>query len=185
MNRRIFKFPLPVEPRFPIWMPEGAEILSLARQGPLPYLWASVDDRRKLKMRWFRSMTTGEVFNEEGLKFVGHIQLGGEMPKEAWYEWFVWEMDTALPRSHPDHISDRFKEDMEQARQEAGGDLDEERKPHVRVPMAARNFERTYQMCLLARSRLHSLDVTYSLFCISSTGMGLRAQSRSSRVASS
>src|SRR5512146_2180398 len=117
-RRRIFKYELDVLPRFMIWMPEGAEILSVGRQGPLPYLWASVDDTRKLEQRVFRTMTTGEVFNEERLKFVGHIQLGGDKPKESWYEWFIWEIDMALPQLVPDLIEDRFMDDMEQARDE-------------------------------------------------------------------
>jgi hypothetical protein len=118
-RRRIFKYELDVLPRFMIWLPEGAEILSVGRQGPLPYLWASVDETRKLEQRVFRTMTTGEVFNEERLKFIGHIQLGGEAPKEAWYEWFIWEIDTALPQLIPDPLEDRFMDDMEQARGEA------------------------------------------------------------------
>lgn len=118
-RRRIFKYELDVLPRFMIWMPEGAEILSVGRQGPLPYLWASVDDSHKLEQRMFRTVTTGEVFNEERLKFVGHIQLGGEMPKEAWYEWFIWEIETAVLQRNPDPLEDRFMEDMEQAREEA------------------------------------------------------------------
>lgn len=118
-RRRIFKYELPVKSRFMIWMPEGAEILSVGRQGPLPYLWASVDQTCKPEQRVFRSATTGEVFNEERLIFVGHIQLGGENPKEAWYEWFVWEIDLALPQMIADPIEERFLDDMEQASREA------------------------------------------------------------------
>jgi hypothetical protein len=117
-RRRIFKFPLPVESRFPLWMPEKAQILDVGRQGPLPFLWASVDDRNKLEMRWFRTMTTGEVFNEERLVYVGHVQLGGEKPKEAWFEWFIYEIETSIVAVDPDFISDRFAADMDQVRDE-------------------------------------------------------------------
>jgi len=117
-RRRIFKYPLPVEARFPIWMPKGAQILSVGRQGPLPFLWASVDDRQELEMRWFRSATTGEIFNEERLVYIGHVQLGGEKPLEGWFEWFIFEIETAISALYPDPISDRFEEDMDQARDE-------------------------------------------------------------------
>jgi len=117
-RRRIFKYPLPVESRFPLWMPEGAKILDVGRQGPLPFLWASVDDRNKLEIRWFRTATTGEVFNEERLAYLGHVQLGGEKPLEGWFEWWIFEIEMALPQLYPDTISDRFEEDMDQARDE-------------------------------------------------------------------
>jgi hypothetical protein len=132
-RRRIFKYELDVLPRFMVWMPKGAEILSVGRQGSLPYLWASVDQTRKLEQRMFRSVTTGEVFNEERLKFIGHIQLGGEMPKEAWYEWFIWEIDLALPQLVPDPIEDRFLEDMAQARAEAVRAVSTDKKPELVV----------------------------------------------------
>lgn len=117
-QRRVFKYELPVQPRFMVWLPVGAKILSLGRQGPLPYLWVSVDPTQKLESRMFRSATTGEWFNEERLKFIGHLQLGGEMPKEAWYEWFVWEIDLAATQKHRDPIEDRFLADMEEIRKE-------------------------------------------------------------------
>ena len=99
-------------------MPEGAEILSVGRQGPLPFLWASVDERRKLEQRMFRTATSGEIFNEERLAYIGHVQLGGEKPLEGWFEWFIFEMDMALPQFYSDEISDRFEDDMDQARDE-------------------------------------------------------------------
>jgi len=121
-RRRVFKFELPVLSRFMIQMPERAEILSVGRQGPLPFLWASVDDRsNKLEQRMFRTATTGEIFNEERLNYLGHVQLGGEKPTEGWFEWFVFEMDMTLPQLYPDPISDRFEEDMIQARDEGTG----------------------------------------------------------------
>jgi hypothetical protein len=117
-RRRVFKYPLPVESRFMIHMPKGAEILSVGRQGPLPFLWASVDDRNKLEQRMFRTATPGEIFNEERLHYLGHVQLGGEKPLEGWFEWFIYEMEMALPQYYADPISDRFAEDMGQVRDE-------------------------------------------------------------------
>jgi len=117
-RRRIFKYPLPVENRFPLLMPEGAQILSVGRQGPLPFLWASVDDQQKLERRWFRTATTGAIFNEERLVYLGHVQLGGEKPLEGWFEWFIFEIEMGIIARYPDPISDRFEEDMNQARDE-------------------------------------------------------------------
>jgi hypothetical protein len=85
----------------------------------MAYLWASVDDRSKLEQRVFRTATTGEIFNGERLKYIGHVQLGGETNKEAWFEWFIYEIDLTLSQLVPDLVEDRFLADMKQAHEEA------------------------------------------------------------------
>jgi hypothetical protein len=115
-KRRIFKYELEVKPRQPVWMPKGAIILSFGRQGPLPYLWVSVDEKQPLEMRWFRMVTTGEVFNGEYLEFVGHLALGGGI--EPWYQAFLYEIEIGAETLNPDPISDRFLDDMAEAQRE-------------------------------------------------------------------
>jgi len=117
-HRRIFKFQLQAEGRQIIQMPKGAQILSVGRQGPLPFLWASVDQTMPYEVRVFRIVTTGEVFNEERLFFLGHVQLGGEKPSDAWYECFVYEVETALDQINPDPIEERFQADLHEIRHE-------------------------------------------------------------------
>lgn len=118
VHRRIFKYGLEVETRQIIQMPKGAAILSVGRQGPLPFLWASVDEKQPIETRVFRTVTTGEIFNEERLWYIGHVQLGGEKPSEGWYECFVYEVEQALPQIHPDPIEVRFQEDRAEIRRE-------------------------------------------------------------------
>jgi hypothetical protein len=117
-HRRIFKYPVEVVSRQIIQMPTGAQVLSVGRQGPMPFLWASVDDTQPLEPRVFRLVTTGEVFNEERLLYVGHIQLGGEKPTEGWFEAHFYEVETALAQINPDPISDRFQEDIDEINRE-------------------------------------------------------------------
>jgi hypothetical protein len=118
MNRRIFKYALQVESRQLIQIPKGAEILSVGRQGPLPFLWAMVDENQPHETRVFRNVTTGDVFNAERLSFIGRIQLGGDNDREGWYECFVFEVEIALPQYNPDPISDRFAVDMDEINEE-------------------------------------------------------------------
>lgn len=115
-KRRIFKYELEIKPRQIIMMPHGAMVLSVGRQGPLPYLWASVDENQPPHPRIFRVVTTGEVYNEERLIFRGHVQLGGGI--EPWYEAFVFEVMDGIEVENPDVIEDRFQSDMAEVRQE-------------------------------------------------------------------
>lgn len=115
-KRRIFKYELAIKPRQVIMMPKGATVLSIDRQGPLPYIWASVDQSQPFEPRVFRVVTTGEVFNEERLMYVGHVKLGGK--PEPWYEAFVYEVDTTVEQINPDPIEERFQGDLAEARRE-------------------------------------------------------------------
>ncbi len=118
-TRRIFKYPIKIESRQMIQMPKGARILDVGRQGPLPYLWASVDPDAPVEPRIIRLVTTGEVYNEERLDYIGHLQLGGEGPLQGWFEAWLFEVETALPQLSPDPISDRFKDDLDEVRRES------------------------------------------------------------------
>lgn len=143
-GRRIFKYEIKIEPFQAILMPKGAKVLHVGRQGPMPYLWASVDPTMPMEARAIRVVTTGEVFNEERLWYLGTIQLGGDTPKQAWFVMHVYEVETALPMLHPDPVEGRFQGDLDELRRElrAVADADESEQyesgelvpPHRKVP---------------------------------------------------
>jgi hypothetical protein len=91
----------------------------------MPFLWASVDETQPLEPRVFRLVTTGEIFNEERLWYIGHIQLGGERPEEGWFEAHFYEVETALAQVNPDPISDRFQVDVDEINDEIRKILDD------------------------------------------------------------
>ena len=126
MARRIFKYPIEIENRQIIQMPKGARILHAERQGEFPVLWASVDPAQPVEPRVFRMVTTGEIFNEERLAYVGTIQLGGNRPLEAWFVMHLYEVETALEQINPDPIEGRFQEDLEEIKHEIA-EVDERR----------------------------------------------------------
>jgi len=110
---RIFKYPLEVESRQLIQIPEGGKVLHLGDQNGLPMIWVEVEPDRKHVTRVFRTVTTGEVFNSEDSLYIGSHQLG---VGDAWYVMHLYEQ---LPHAAPpDPIEGRFQEDMIQLREE-------------------------------------------------------------------
>jgi hypothetical protein len=103
---RIFKYPLRVEQRELVMMPEEAQILSVQVQNSIPVLYALVDDSAKLQARIIRTVTTGEEFNLEG-RFIGTFIL------EGWFVGHVFEQDEGVEDSR----SSRFVEDFREIRQ--------------------------------------------------------------------
>ena len=55
-------------------MPEGAEILTVARQGNCTCLWALVDSEAPLCVRTFVMIGTGHEIPESNLTFIGSVQ---------------------------------------------------------------------------------------------------------------
>ena len=143
-RRRIFKYEVKIEPFQAILMPKGATILHAGRQGDFPYLWATVDPEQPMEARAIRVVTTGEVYNEERLWYLGTVQLGGDTPKQGWFVMHVFEVETALPILNPDPVEERFQADLKELRRElkARADADETETyetgelvpPHRKVP---------------------------------------------------
>ncbi len=113
---RIYKYPLEVESRQLLQIPEGASILSVGTQGELgtkdkpnsqmPVLFALIPNPdAPCVTRVFRTVTTGEIFNHEGLQFIGTTFVD-------WYTAHVFEAVTP----YPDPIEDRFQDDMREIR---------------------------------------------------------------------
>lgn len=132
-KRRIFKYELAFKPKQVIMMPKGAVILSFSRQGPLPFLWASVDENQPREPRTFRLVVTGEVFNEECCVFVGHTQFEFGGGPESWYEVFLFEIESAVKALEPDLVKERFQPDMAEASRE----IKEQVAYEDKVPVAA------------------------------------------------
>lgn len=117
---RIFKYTLEVESRQIIQMPALATVLSVGTQGELgtkdkpnsqmPVLFAMIpyDEPFVLfRPRVFRTVTTGENFNHEGLQFIGTTFVD-------WYTAHVFE----VVASKPDPIEKRFQSDMADIREQ-------------------------------------------------------------------
>ena len=61
-----------------IELPKAARILTVTIEDGLPFLWALVDPTATLELRRFRSFSTGEFFDAQGLEYLATIQLPGE-----------------------------------------------------------------------------------------------------------
>lgn len=108
---RIFKYQLMAEHRQMFQMHRGSKVLHLAMQYEMPCLWVHVpDEEAPVEPRIFRMVTTGEIFNDEGLEFVGSFQA------EDWFVGHVYEQPTK--NAAPDPISDRFRDDFKQVKNE-------------------------------------------------------------------
>lgn len=113
---RIYKYQLEVESRQILMIPEGATIISVGTQGEIahdnqpnsqmPVLFALVPNPNAPAIpRVFRTVTTGEIFNDVGLSFVGTTFVD-------WYTAHVFEVVDPTP----DPIEDRFQDDMREIR---------------------------------------------------------------------
>lgn len=113
---RIYKYQLEVESRQMLQMPKGAKILSVGTQGEMaigdrpnsqmPVMFALIPDPdAPMETRIFRTVTTGEIFNHEGLKFIGTTFID-------WYTAHVFEVVGNVP----DPIDSRYLDDMQEIR---------------------------------------------------------------------
>ena len=73
-TKKIYKYPLTVEGKILLELPEGAEILTFQTQRDFLCIWALVNpDAPKVK-REFRMYGTGHDVKEDGLKYIGTCQ---------------------------------------------------------------------------------------------------------------
>lgn len=81
--RRIFKYPVLIEDRFEIMMPEGAKPLSVQVQHGRPVLWAISDDIAKPVAYKFMIIETGGSIDERldlaRWSYVGTFQSNGDL----------------------------------------------------------------------------------------------------------
>jgi hypothetical protein len=60
----VWKYRIPPGARFPVEMPEGAQIVHVDMQGDTPQMWAVVDPALPTEERWFRLVGTGHEIPE-------------------------------------------------------------------------------------------------------------------------
>ncbi len=80
--KSVYKYPLPMdEDDFTIFLPKGAEVLTIQIQGETPCLWALVDPYAKQESRSFHIAGTGHPIHSPAngweWKFIDTFQLRG------------------------------------------------------------------------------------------------------------
>ena len=74
-GKTIFKYQMPVQEQFSLNLPRGAEILRVADQGGMFWLWALVDIREPDEIRQFRAFKCGapipDYVDLETLEYLG------------------------------------------------------------------------------------------------------------------
>jgi len=73
--KQIFKYPLKATDIQNIYLPKGAEILSVQVQFDRPCLWALVNHNNENENRIIITHGTGHIVNEESIKFIDTYQL--------------------------------------------------------------------------------------------------------------
>lgn len=74
---KIWKFGLPPHPRAIVEMPAGAEVLSVAEQKGIVYVWALVDQTAKRVPRLISCYLTGDDVPEDPGRFLGTVHVIG------------------------------------------------------------------------------------------------------------
>lgn len=82
MKQTIWKYPFQIDDEFEIEMPEGAQVLTAQVQGSTPCLWVLVNPEAPKTKRKFFVYGTGHEIIEEGIAYIGSIQMNG----------FVWHV---------------------------------------------------------------------------------------------
>ncbi len=77
--KKVWKYEVPLEDRFSISMPEGAEILCVQIQRDDPHIWAVVDPDAERMRRWFRLAGTDHPLGDNlNLNYIGSFQMAEE-----------------------------------------------------------------------------------------------------------
>ena len=73
---KIFKYELLPKSEIVLWLPKGAQLLSVQTQNSIPCLWAMVDPNAKLEERRLRFAGTGHFIEPGEYKFIDTFQMG-------------------------------------------------------------------------------------------------------------
>jgi hypothetical protein len=82
MEKVIWKYIIPLNDRFEIHSPKGAQILSGQIQDDSVCIWLLVNPNAEREFRILHVVGTGNPFNSHGLKFITTVQKNG----------FVWHL---------------------------------------------------------------------------------------------
>ena len=74
MNKRIWKYQIPIADDFRLKMPDGARILTVQIQEGGPCIWAVEDPEAVPRIYHFRIVGTGHEFSTEGWIYIGTFQ---------------------------------------------------------------------------------------------------------------
>jgi hypothetical protein len=74
-EKKIFKYPIPIDDEIVLSMPEGAEVLSVQVQRGQPCIWAVVNPTRPPVHHTFEIRGTGHRFMGNEGRFIGSFQL--------------------------------------------------------------------------------------------------------------
>ena len=77
MSRKVYKYPVVMENRFTLALPEKAEVLSVGVQFGQPQVWVFLDPNAPKVVRTFMVASTGYPVEEPNVKFIGTFQLEG------------------------------------------------------------------------------------------------------------
>lgn len=107
---RVLKTTLEVEARQLLYLPQGAQLLSVVVQtDERPHLYYLADEARPAEQRIIRTVSAGEEFNADSCRYIGTFSIAG------WYVGHVFEQF----EGHADVRSARYVEDRrEVARQQ-------------------------------------------------------------------
>jgi hypothetical protein len=109
MNK-IWKFPLKLDQREIVYMPDGAKILTVVIQNDMPVLYAQVNPEAPARARIIRTVTTGDEFNSLGCTYIGTIQAGSP----TWFIAHIFEQHGKAS----DPVDKRWRHDFKQIRRE-------------------------------------------------------------------
>ncbi len=79
-GKTIFKYQMPIQEQFSMDLPKGAEIIRVADQGGMFWLWAIIDTEAPMEIRNFRAFKTGSSMPAmRDLRYLGfcaiHVQM--------------------------------------------------------------------------------------------------------------
>ncbi len=75
MKRAVFKYPVPRNGSFSLFLESGAKVLHVAEQFGKAWIWVEVDPSADTAPREFVAVMTGEKFDADGLHHVGTVLL--------------------------------------------------------------------------------------------------------------
>jgi hypothetical protein len=77
MDKTIWKYAIPIQGRFEVEMPAGADVLSVQVQHDEPQIWAAVDPGSPRVTYGFYIHGTGHPINPKAGRFIGTFQTNG------------------------------------------------------------------------------------------------------------